>query len=368
LLSWLIQGAVGPALVGLPVTWAAGDLAGAARRWFRRLRHSDGLSRIVRAAAGNGGLSDAEFDAVRRLLEQDGTWVMVGHGTVEDLASLVASCLPGRSGQDSLTAGRAIAAGVLEFAVRDLEPEWFQQVLFARLDRMQADQASTFDQAMLSAHADLAALLADQEAIGANRFTQVMDQLGRTLDRLPPAPAGHGEVVLYLTALISALNADLWPRDSRFGGPALTPAAIERKLRISSGQDGRGGDDQDADDLARKCGRLVVLGGPGSGKTWLARRTARLCAEVALEALAAGAGPGEVELPVYITCARLAAAPPGDGVRRAIVASALGQLPDLGGTRPGNWRTRLPGSAQPRSSGRGRWRRCSARLPPRPAR
>ena len=76
-----------------------------------------------------------------------------------------------------------------------------------------------------------------------------------------------------------------------------------------------------------------MLGGPGSGKTWLARRTARLCAEAALEALAAGAGPDEVELPLYTTCARLAAAPPGDGIRRAVVASALGQLPDLGGTR-----------------------------------
>ena len=76
-----------------------------------------------------------------------------------------------------------------------------------------------------------------------------------------------------------------------------------------------------------------MLGGPGSGKTWLARRTARLCAEAALEALAAGALLDEVELPLYTTCARLFAAPPGDGIRRAVVASALGLLPDLGGAR-----------------------------------
>jgi hypothetical protein len=31
LLTWLIQGALGPAVVGLPVTWAASDLAGAAK-------------------------------------------------------------------------------------------------------------------------------------------------------------------------------------------------------------------------------------------------------------------------------------------------------------------------------------------------
>ena len=41
---------VGPALVGLPATWAATDLAKAGGRWFRRLRHRDGLSRAVQAA------------------------------------------------------------------------------------------------------------------------------------------------------------------------------------------------------------------------------------------------------------------------------------------------------------------------------
>lgn len=76
-----------------------------------------------------------------------------------------------------------------------------------------------------------------------------------------------------------------------------------------------------------------MLGGPGSGKTWLARRTARRCAEAALNALVLGAVPEEVELPLYTTCARLAAAPHVDGIRRAVVASALGQLPDLGGSR-----------------------------------
>ncbi len=81
--TWLIQGAAGPAVVGLPVTWAATDLAGAAKRWLRRMRRSDGLSRIVRAAAGDDlGVSDAEFAAIRRLLEQESTWVAVGarHG------------------------------------------------------------------------------------------------------------------------------------------------------------------------------------------------------------------------------------------------------------------------------------------------
>jgi hypothetical protein len=327
-----MQGAVGPALFGLPVTLAATDLAQAAKKWFRRLRRSDGLSRIVRAVAGDLDLSDEEFAAIRRLLEKQVTWVEIGHGTVEDLAALIASCLPGRTDEGSLTAGRAIAGGLLEFAVRDLEPEWFRQVLFARLERIQADQASALDQAMLSVHAGLAALVALQETTGTDRFAFVMNQLERMLDRLPPGPADRGELEVYLATLVSWLNTDPWPQDTRFAGPALTPAAIERKLRIADTR-GRGGADLDADDLARQSTRLVVLGGPGSGKTWLARRTARLCAEAALGALAEGALPDEVEVPLYTTCARLAAAPPGDSIRRAVVASALGQLPDLGGAR-----------------------------------
>ncbi len=107
---------------------------------------------------------------------------------------------------------------------------------------------------------------------------------------------------------------------------------MERKLRITD-EDNGGGKDLDADELARTCARLVVLGGPGTGKTWLARRTARLCAETALGALADGADLDEVELPLYTTCSRLTTAAPGEIIRRAVVAAAFGLLPDLGGAR-----------------------------------
>jgi hypothetical protein len=199
------------------------------------------------------------------------------------------------------------------------------------MDRMQADQASALDQAMLGMHSDLVALFAHQDVANADRFAQVMSQLARVLDQLGPGPAGPGEVAIHLARLVRWLNTDPWPQDTRFAGPALTPAAIERKLRITS-HGSKGEADLEADVLARRCHRLVVLGGPGTGKTWLARRTARLCAEAALTALAAGAQPDEVELPLYTTCARLAQAPFHFDIRHAFVASALGQLPDLGGT------------------------------------
>ena len=136
------------------------------------------------------------------------------------------------------------------------------------------------------------------------------------------------EIAGYLRALTGWVNTDPWPRDRRFGGPVLTPAVIERKLRVFA--PGRAGEeDLDADDLARQCRRLVVLGGPGSGKTWLAKRTARCCAERALEAITAGASLDDVELPLYTTCSRLFGA--GGDIREAAVASALEQLGDLGG-------------------------------------
>ena len=76
--------------------------------------------------------------------------------------------------------------------------------------------------------------------------------------------------------------------------------------------------------------RLVILGGPGSGKTWLAMRTARFCAEKALAALD-NVTLDEVELPLYTTCSRLAIAA-GD-IREATVFSAIDWIADLGGSR-----------------------------------
>jgi hypothetical protein len=203
-------------------------------------------------------------------------------------------------------------------------------VVPARLQQI-SDHDSALDQALFRMHEDLYHLVNDAR-----------DLFELVSDRLPPGVAGLSEIRIYLRALIDWLNSDPWPQDRRLGGPVLTPATIERKLRVSA--TGRRHvleheQEVDADDLAAQCSRLVVLGGPGSGKTWLAKRTARLCAEVALDALTADAEPNEVELPLYTTCARLSAAPPGAGILHAVVSSALGQLPDLTMLKGGDYRT-----------------------------
>jgi hypothetical protein len=221
--SWLFGAGLGPAAVAVPVNWAADALAAAAQRWFKRVRRTDDLSRLVRAATGTSvDLTQAEFDAVRKLLEDQQTWSVAGRGTVEDLATRIGSCLPprdGRTADDSYAAALTIARGLIEFAVADLEPKLFQQVLMARLQRMETGQASALDEALLGLHA---------------RFDSVMDQLKLVLDRLPPGPAGRGEIEVYLRTLIDWLSSDPWPRDPQFGGSVLTPAAIERKLRAGT--------------------------------------------------------------------------------------------------------------------------------------
>jgi hypothetical protein len=323
--SWLVTGAVGPALVALPVNLVAEKLAAAAVRWFKRCRQTDDLSRLAKAAAAGVSvqLSRDEVSSLRKLLEKDRTWALLAGGklseTLQELTGQIAGCLPprgGRTADDASEVASAIARGLLEFAVFELQPEIFQKVVLARLQQM-SDQSSALDAALFAMHKDLYHLAGAARQL----FRQVMD-------RLPPVPADLNEVRIYLSTLIDWLNADPWPRDPRLGGPVLNPAAIERKLRVTgTGQDG----DDDADELAQQCARLVVLGGPGSGKTWLAMRTARVCAEQAMGALDDGAGLDDVELPLYTTCSRLISTH-GD-IREAIVSSALNWIGDLGSSR-----------------------------------
>ena len=174
MLEWLLGAALGPAAVALPVNWTAEALSTAARRWFQRLRRTDDLSRLVRAATGKSvDLTDAELMALRRLLEDEETWSVVGRGTVEDLGARIASVLrpqEGRTAEDSRDAAISIARGLLEFAVADLDPKMFQHVLMARLQRMETNQASQLDEALLGMYGDIISHLDLQAEISDQRF------------------------------------------------------------------------------------------------------------------------------------------------------------------------------------------------------
>jgi hypothetical protein len=324
--TWLTQAGLGPAAVALPVNLVADKLAKETVAWFKRVRQTDDLSRLVKAASGSSvDLSRDEIKALRDLLGEEETWRLLASTDelkVAELTSQIAARLPARDGRtadDSLEAAGVIARGLMEFAVSRLAPDVFQQVVLARLGQM-TSQASVLNEALFRMHKDLY-----------HQISEASDLFQQVMDRLPPGRADLGEIRIYLAELIDWLNVDPWPSRRQSSGPVLTPAAIEHTLQIRETKQGQ--QDIDADELARQCSRLVILGGPGSGKTWLAKRTARRCAEQALTELADGTALDEVELPLYTTCAWLAAAPPGDSIRRATVASALSHLPDLGGAR-----------------------------------
>jgi hypothetical protein len=166
--SWLVTGAVGPALAALPVNLVADKLAGAAVRWFKRFRKTDDLSRLVKAAAGTSiDLNDGEFKALWKLLDKEQTWRLLAGGKlnekVQELTEQIAERLPprdGRTADDARAAAGAIARGLFEFAVFDLQPEIFQRVVLARLQQM-SDQASALDQALFRMHQDLYHLVKD---------------------------------------------------------------------------------------------------------------------------------------------------------------------------------------------------------------
>jgi len=325
-ISWLATGAVGPALVALPVNLAAEKLAAAAVRWFRRFRQSDDLSRLVKAAAdASDRLTRNEIKDLRRLLEKEDTWRVLATGALDEklqeLTDQIAECLPPRNDRTvkgSRAAAETVVRGLLEFAVYDLQPEVFQKVVLARLQQM-TKRASALDTALFHMHKDLYHLVDEATDL----FTQVMN-------RLPPGCADLGEIRIYLKTLIGWLNQDPWPEDPRLGGPRLNSADIERKLHVTTSGSAPV-QSPDADTLAQQCSRLVILGGPGSGKTWLAKRTARICAEKALTELADSAALDEVELPLYTSCTRLVSGK-GD-IRLSAASSATERIGDLGGSR-----------------------------------
>ena len=133
----------------------------------------------------------------------------------------------------------------------------------------------------------------------------------------------------YLQSRIADWDVSVWHPGQQ------APSALERRLRVrTTGREPSPGDRAlTAEEALAGQRMLVVLGGPGSGKTWLARRYAREAAQAALSQLEDGAGLDEVELPLFTTWDQWTKTPggPRQSLVAASFASGLGHSdPDAG--------------------------------------
>lgn len=126
--------------------------------------------------------------------------------------------------------------------------------------------------------------------------------------------ADRDELIRHLRAKIVEWDFSPWTLDK-------TPSLLERTLHLDTSDDSRQ-ERMSAADALTGCGLLVVLGGPGSGKTWLAQRYAREAAQTALGQLEdPRVDPASVEIPLLTTWASWASQP-GGGIE-GLAAAAL---------------------------------------------
>ena len=126
---------------------------------------------------------------------------------------------------------------------------------------------------------------------GAAQVDAVALDLQTLVDQLT-AGASVGDLMIYLQRRIEDWDEAPW-----LGG--VRPSQIERRLRVVT----RGNQAQElaVSQVLETHRHLVILGGPGAGKSWLARQIARDAAGIALDALKAGIDLSDVEVPLLTT-------------------------------------------------------------------
>jgi hypothetical protein len=154
----------------------------------------------------------------------------------------------------------------------------------------------------------------------ATRVEAMAHSVQETLADLAEALMAAGtvaEVMSYLQCRVADWDVSVWHPDQQL------PSAVERQLlvRTADGETSQSPQEMTAEEALAGQRILVVLGGPGSGKTWLARRYAREAAQAALSRLEDGADLNEVELPLFTTWDQWTKT--AGGTRQSLVAASF---------------------------------------------
>ncbi|MGP5260252.1 hypothetical protein ACTXMW_10345 [Brachybacterium paraconglomeratum] len=164
----------------------------------------------------------------------------------------------------------------------------------------------------------------------------------RSLTEELTSTASVADLRLYLETRIADWDLAGWIQTETAG--IRHPSQIERELVV---------EDKESESVLlpvsealRRHTHLVILGAPGAGKSWLARRIAREAAQSALEELDHGTDPLDIEIPLLTTWAAWTNGSSSTAREALIEASFTAGLghSDLGGARRTDRIARLLGS------------------------
>lgn len=330
--GWLLSEVVGPKAVQAPASIVRRGALG----WIRRYRGTDELASFLTLGLG------AEFDVTRQ--EVDSLRVLLTENfargqdplPVPSLIAQIAACLPpkfGRTESESLSAAECLTRAILEFGLAQEEWPMYAKLLDSRLarfaDSSSSSAAGTRDglRRVQETLFEITAELVDQRQVGAQQYRSVVSHLQRILEERARSSARRSEVAVYLERLIAFVDDDPWPRHSGLADRSLRQSSLEQRLYVQADRPGLESQ-RSIDAVAREASRLVVLGPPGSGKSWFARRRVRVTAERALRQVREGVELNSIEIPVLTTCARFFSS--SGPVRHAVIASAIDRIGDLG--------------------------------------